>query len=210
MPERVAARPSLMRARAGRPVHRFLAGGPSVAGDRRQAVRRGASGHPWAGRACWAAQGVARGGSGLVAKAAFGGTAGEESDRRRGALMAAAQAGDRAAYEALLRDCLPLIRAAVRGQGISSDRLEDVVQDVLLTLHRVRQTFDPSRSFNAWLRAIAQRRAIDVQRRQSRQRQREVHDPGAYEEHQDPAAPPEQGLDRGTQARRMREALAAL
>ncbi|HTW28672.1 MAG TPA: RNA polymerase sigma factor [Acetobacteraceae bacterium] len=138
------------------------------------------------------------------------GTAGEDSDRRRGALMAAAQAGDRGAYEALLRDCLPLIRSAARGQGVAADRLEDVVQDVLLTLHRVRHTFDPSRSFNAWLRAISQRRAIDVQRRQSRQRLREVHDPGAYEDHPDPAASPDHGLDRVTQAQRMREALAAL
>ena len=38
-------------------------------------------------------------------------------DLRRAAQMAAAQAGDRAAYEALLRDCVPLIRAVALRAG---------------------------------------------------------------------------------------------
>ena len=91
-------------------------------------------------------------------------------DLRRSAQMAAAQAGDRAAYEALLRDCVPLIRAVALRQGVGADHVEDVVQDVLLTVHRARQTYDPGRSFNGWLRTIAERRAIDLLRRIGRRR----------------------------------------
>jgi RNA polymerase sigma factor (sigma-70 family) len=55
------------------------------------------------------------------------------------------------------------------------------VQEVLITLHRARATYDPARPFLPWLRAIADRRAIDVLRRQGRQLTREIHDPLAYE-----------------------------
>jgi hypothetical protein len=41
-------------------------------------------------------------------------------DVRRSAQMAAAQAGDRAAYEALLRDCVPLIKAIAVRRGVPS------------------------------------------------------------------------------------------
>ena len=81
-------------------------------------------------------------------------------DRRWSAWMASAQGGDRAAYEALLRECVPLVQRVARGQGVRGPQVDDVVQDVLLTLHRARQTYDPAQSFTAWLRTIAKRRAI--------------------------------------------------
>jgi hypothetical protein len=49
-----------------------------------------------------------------------------EIDRRRTAWMVAAQAGDRAAYETLLRDCIPFITRVARGQGIRSDLIDDL------------------------------------------------------------------------------------
>ena len=64
-------------------------------------------------------------------------------DARRSALMAAAQTGDKTAYQTLLRDCVPLIRAIARRKGVSADQVDDVVQEVLLTIHRARQTYDP-------------------------------------------------------------------
>src|SRR5712691_3126679 len=88
-----------------------------------------------------------------------------EVDRRRAVWMVAAQAGDRAAYETLLRDCIPFITRVARGQGIRPDLIDDVVQETLLTVHQARQTYDPNRSFTAWLRTIARRRAIDGLRR---------------------------------------------
>jgi RNA polymerase sigma factor (sigma-70 family) len=119
-----------------------------------------------------------------------------EADRRWSALMVAAQAGDGVAYQALLRDCIPVIKAIARRRGVVADRIDDVVQDVLLTIHRARQTYDPDRSFTAWLCVIADRRAIDLLRRVRRQELREVYAPLAFEGHADHAADPTQRLFR--------------
>ena len=110
------------------------------------------------------------------------------SDREWSRLMAAAQKGDRAAYERLLREILPFLRAIVARQQRTADRIEDVVQDVLLTVHRVRHTYDPGRPFRHWLAAIARRRSIDALRRRGRTEAVEVRDDQAYETFADPAA----------------------
>jgi RNA polymerase sigma-70 factor (ECF subfamily) len=110
-----------------------------------------------------------------------------ESDARRSALMAVAQRGDRIAYEKLLRDCASLIASLARRRGVPPDRVDDVVQEVLLTVHRARATYDPRRSFEAWLRIIVERRAIDILRQMRRHGEREVHAPLAYESYADEA-----------------------
>jgi RNA polymerase sigma-70 factor (ECF subfamily) len=102
--------------------------------------------------------------------------------------MAAAQTGDQAAYEAVLRDSVGVIESVARRQGVPADRIDDVVQDALLTVHRARQTYDPARSFTAWLRVIAERRAVDLLRKTGRHAVREVHAPLAYERHADESA----------------------
>jgi RNA polymerase sigma factor (sigma-70 family) len=116
------------------------------------------------------------------------------ADKRRSAWMAAAQAGDGAAYQALLRDCVPIVKSLARRRGVPADRLDDVVQEVLLTIHRARQTYDPRRSFTAWMSVIAERRAIDLMRRTQRQHAREVHSPVEFEGHADDTADPGRGI----------------
>ncbi|MDE2228529.1 MAG: sigma-70 family RNA polymerase sigma factor [Alphaproteobacteria bacterium] len=115
-----------------------------------------------------------------------------DADRQNGAewsaLMARAQDGDRKAYETLLRQAVPYIRAVVRRIHAAPDRSEEVVQDVLLTVHRVRHTYDPARPFGPWLAAIARRRSIDALRRRRRTEAHEVSDAVAYETFADPAA----------------------
>lgn len=106
-----------------------------------------------------------------------------EADARLTAAMAAAQGGDRAAYETVLRDCVPMVRRIARSQGAPTDILDDVVQDVLVTIHGARATYDPSRSFMAWATAITQRRTIDMLRKLGRRGAREVHAPLAFETH---------------------------
>lgn len=92
------------------------------------------------------------------------------------ALMERAQAGDRLAYTRLLKALVPVIRSQIRKQ-ISDDALvEDVIQDVLLTIHRVRHTYDPAFPFLPWLMAIISARAIDALRRRGRRQHWEIHD----------------------------------
>ncbi|WP_424812971.1 RNA polymerase sigma factor [Roseococcus sp. YIM B11640] len=97
-----------------------------------------------------------------------------EQDRHWSALMSMAQGGDAAAYATLLRECLPLIRAICRRILRNPAEAEDAAQDTLLTLHRVRHTYDPSRPFRPWLSAIAERRALDRGRGLSRRTGRET------------------------------------
>ena len=112
----------------------------------------------------------------------------DRTESEWGALLAAAQRGDGAAYRAFLRSVLPFIRSIARRRAWSEEMAEDVVQDVLLTVHRIRHTYQPGRPVEPWLAAIAERRAIDAMRRQGRQSAREVHDEAAYETFADPQA----------------------
>jgi RNA polymerase sigma-70 factor (ECF subfamily) len=83
-------------------------------------------------------------------------------------LMARVQDGDAVAYRRLLEDVTPYLRSLVtRHRGLSGET-EDVVQDILLTLHAVRHTYDPDRPFGPWLVAIARRRIVDRLRRRGR------------------------------------------
>jgi RNA polymerase sigma-70 factor (ECF subfamily) len=89
-------------------------------------------------------------------------------------LMARAQDGDRNAYRSLLKEIEPYVRS-IAGRCFNRPAdTEDVVQDVLLTVHTIRNTYDPQRPFGPWLVAIANRRIIDRLRRHIRQKTREI------------------------------------
>jgi len=81
--------------------------------------------------------------------------------------MQAAQDGDKTAYQALLTDIMPLLRAVVQRTWRNPQDVEDIVQDILLSLHAVRHTCDPTRPFVPWLLTIARRRIADAARRSS-------------------------------------------
>jgi RNA polymerase sigma-70 factor, ECF subfamily len=89
-------------------------------------------------------------------------------------LMARAQGGDGEAYRRLLTDIVPYLHWLARRHHRDPGDVEDTVQDVLLTVHTIRHTYDPHRPFGPWLVAIAKRRIIDRLRRQGRTRAREV------------------------------------
>ncbi len=88
--------------------------------------------------------------------------------------MAAAQRGDRDCYERLLGELLPFVRRVVRERVWQAAVAEDIVQDVLLSIHGARHTFRPERRLEPWVRAIARNAVIDWGRRESRRRRREV------------------------------------
>jgi len=82
--------------------------------------------------------------------------------------MALAQSGDREAYRGLLIEITPYIRSLAVRQLHNRADAEDVVQETLLTVHAVRQTYDPTRPFGPWLVALANRRIVDALRRGGR------------------------------------------
>lgn len=89
-------------------------------------------------------------------------------------LMAHAQAGEQGAYRRLLEEITPYVRSlAVKCHRDPRD-IEDSVQDVLLTVHFIRHTYDPLRPFGPWLKAIANRRITDRLRCHGRSTARET------------------------------------
>lgn len=123
------------------------------------------------------------------------------------ALMAAAQDGDARAYTALLRAITPYLRAVARRVGLEGDEIEDGVQDILLTIHAIRQSYDPRRPFAPWLLAVARHRLIDGLRRRGRLRLRETALTPAHETF----ATDETNLpDESGEVRRLHKAIAGL
>jgi len=110
-------------------------------------------------------------------------------------LMARAQDGDRAAYRRLLDEMAPYLRALASRRHRNPQDVEDAVQDILLTVHAIRHTFDPARPFGPWLVAIANRRLADRLRRQTRIRARETPLEAEHEAFAAPRTHFEEGAD---------------
>lgn len=89
-------------------------------------------------------------------------------------LMARGQQGDADSYRRLLGGITPYLRALAHRFGLAGADIEDAVQDVLLTLHGIRHTYDPDRPFAPWLTAVARHRLLDYRRRRMRQLGREA------------------------------------
>jgi RNA polymerase sigma-70 factor (ECF subfamily) len=89
--------------------------------------------------------------------------AGEDQLR---AWMIAGLDGSSADHAHLLRALVPILRAyyRARARGREAD-IEDLVQDTLIAVHTRRATYDRTRSFTAWLFAIARYKMIDHFRR---------------------------------------------
>jgi RNA polymerase sigma-70 factor (ECF subfamily) len=132
------------------------------------------------------------------------------TDDRLGELMRQAQAGDAGAYVVLLRELTPRLRRIItRQRGFAGAAgVEDLLQDVLLSLHRVRATYNPSRPFMPWLLAILRHRLVDGARRHGRTTGREVALDAGDVAIADLAANPDQG--RSDDVAAVRKAVEAL
>lgn len=99
-----------------------------------------------------------------------------DRDRHLASLMRSAQDGDGGAYTVLLEEAAALVRRAIRRRlgGLQAQDVEDLVQDVLLSLHAARATYDPARPFLPWLTAIIRNRIADGARRYTRRIANEI------------------------------------
>lgn len=82
-------------------------------------------------------------------------------------LMITAQAGERQAYERLLREMDAWLRRYY-ARRLPRPAAEDATQETLLAIHAKRHTYARSRSFGAWVMAIARHKWIDRLREASR------------------------------------------
>ena len=76
------------------------------------------------------------------------------------ALMMAAQTGDAAAYRRLLVEVGSWLQSYY-SRRLPPSMVEDASQEVLLSLHAKRHTYDPAKPFGPWLAAIARYKWID-------------------------------------------------
>lgn len=130
------------------------------------------------------------------------------SDGRWEEWIAASLAGDARAYDRLLREVLPLLLGIARRRIADRAEAEDAVQDTLLTIHRLRHTYDPGRPLRPWLAALCERRCVDRLRVRGRLAARQVPVDAVGEL----AAPEgtEAAAERGVAHAELRDAVAAL
>jgi RNA polymerase sigma-70 factor (ECF subfamily) len=122
-------------------------------------------------------------------------------------LMARGQDGDQAAYRQLLKSITPYLRALARRAGLPPDDCEDGVQDVLMTIHAIRHTYDPARPFTPWLVGVARNRLADKRRSRARTWARETE---LTAEHETFVAVETNSIEEADEARRLRAAVAEL
>lgn len=128
-----------------------------------------------------------------------------EDDAELSRLMAAAQGGSRLAYDDLLHRLADIGRHYVVRRVGRAPWVEDVVQEALMTLHRVRHTYDPARPLAPFWYAIVHSRLVDAIRQQRRESSVVA---STAEGWLDPVAPPRQ--ERELQARDLRRAMEGL
>jgi RNA polymerase sigma-70 factor (ECF subfamily) len=92
----------------------------------------------------------------------------EEREQRWAEAMRAERRGDAIAYERMLKEVATALRRSLAPRlvrvGLGAHEAEDLVQEILIGLHRKRHTWDPARPFLPWLHTITRYKLIDFMR----------------------------------------------
>lgn len=89
-------------------------------------------------------------------------------------LMARIQEGDQDAYRCFLNEIGPVLFNFVRRRVFNPEMVQDVYQEVLLTLHKARHTYEPSRPLGPWLFTVARNSILDALGKNRKFAEREV------------------------------------
>jgi len=79
-------------------------------------------------------------------------------------LMREAQDGNNASYRLLLTEIAPFIQRSLFKSLARKEQAEDITQEVLISVHKAMNTYDPARPFLPWLMAIVNFRRTDYLR----------------------------------------------
>lgn len=99
------------------------------------------------------------------------------------ALMRQALCGDQRAYADLLQQTSRLLRPFLAKRLIFSNEVDDVLQEILISLHKARHTYDGNRPYKPWVYAIAKFRLQDHLRTHYSDQLRHAVDFDELEEH---------------------------
>jgi RNA polymerase sigma factor (sigma-70 family) len=94
----------------------------------------------------------------------------KKSDRqlleiRLSSLLSLTQSGDAVAYEEFLIETQKILARYVHAHWFDKSSVDDVVQNILFSVHKCRMSYDPALSFYPWLFSIAKCRLIDELRK---------------------------------------------
>jgi RNA polymerase sigma-70 factor, ECF subfamily len=95
-------------------------------------------------------------------------------------LLCAGKNGDQVAYAQFLSAITPMLRRAI-GRKIPSMDVEDVLQEVLISIHKARHTYDSTRPIMPWVAAISNFRITDYLRKHYAQMRHQTCDIADYE-----------------------------
>jgi RNA polymerase sigma-70 factor (ECF subfamily) len=87
----------------------------------------------------------------------------EQSDYLE-ALMRQALAGDKRAYAELLQETARLLRPYLMKHLSATSEVDDLLQEILISIHKARLTYDGARPYKPWAYAIAKFRLQDYLR----------------------------------------------
>ena len=98
-------------------------------------------------------------------------------DQKIAAFLKAGLAGDQQAYRQFFHEIVPILKATVRSIAYmqNAEELEDIVQEVLTTLHNKRQSWKTDKPVLPWIYAITRHKTIDALRRYQRQEGQATH-----------------------------------
>ncbi|MCB1193414.1 MAG: sigma-70 family RNA polymerase sigma factor [Leptospiraceae bacterium] len=82
--------------------------------------------------------------------------------------MRKAQGGDDKSYHILLSGILEMLRSLLYSKIQNVQDREDVIQNILMAVHKARHTYIPKKPFSPWLGAIIRNKVIDYYRLQKR------------------------------------------
>jgi RNA polymerase sigma-70 factor (ECF subfamily) len=86
-------------------------------------------------------------------------------------LMAAALKGDQHAYSEVLQAITRLIKPTIFRKISDAALADDLIQEVLIAVHKARHTYDPSRPLLPWVMAITRFKVTDALRQHYSQQQ---------------------------------------
>jgi len=76
-------------------------------------------------------------------------------------LMRQALAGDQRAYAELLRETSRMLRPFLAKRLNFTNEVDDLLQEILISIHKARHTYDGRRPYRPWVYAIAKFRLLD-------------------------------------------------
>ncbi|MFZ2541114.1 MAG: sigma-70 family RNA polymerase sigma factor [Gallionella sp.] len=80
------------------------------------------------------------------------------------ALMKQALSGDQQSYTALLQETSHLLRPFLAKRLSFTNEVDDLLQEILISIHKARHTYDGNRPYKPWMYAIARFRLQDYLR----------------------------------------------